>query len=1100
MELGGGLAADEHLEVRIAVPVGHAEPFGVLLIRRAVEFGTGVVLAEARIDDHVQPAECGRDDPGGLVGAGDVAGDQQVGFEIGIGGEAIAESFRLQATQIGQAGTRSMTADPPVDGDLRLAVADQDQPRVRLGGWGVGVAHHHQDISYNGSDARPRDLYGCAVAARHRLTIRSIDPDPRAAAIERSARHLGLPPVGELRIADIVYLDGELTTDQLHQLHAVLVDPLLQRGSWYPPTGSGIEITYKPGVTDGIAVAVQHTADRLQLPISAAASGLRVEFPDIYDPALADDVVARIVANPIVQQWVEGTIEPQLPDRDARAHPATRIDVASLDDDGLDRLNRERSLSLDPEELVVLRDHYATLGRDATDVEIETIAQTWSEHCAHKTFRAVIDVSDGDGDTTVEPLLQQLRRCTESIDAPFVTSAFDGNAGIVQFSKHATIALKAETHNHPSAVEPFGGANTGVGGVIRDVLGAAHRPIAITDVLCFGWPDLPLDELPEGSLHPRRIREGVIEGVADYGNKIGLPTVAGAILYDDAYTTNPLVFAGCVGTAPLGARHVGPQKGDRVVLLGGATGRDGIRGATFSSATMDATTGEVAGASVQIGDPIVEKLLIDALVGAEDLYSAITDCGAGGLSSAVGEMAEAIGAEVDLDLVPRKYPGLEPWEVWLSEAQERMVVAVAPRNVAALARRCDRVGVELADIGRFTGDGRLVVTGGGNVVADLDIGFLHDGRPQRMMHAVRPTPPRGEHTSRTVDDPSATLLALLAHPNIASKATTIRRYDHEILGATLVRPLVGAAGDAPADGVVLAEPTADHGIAIGIGVNPWYGLHDPEAMAYAVVDEAIRNVVAVGADPDLVALLDNFSWGDPRRESTLGALVAAVEGCCGAALMHSAPFVSGKDSLNNEYLGADGERHAVPPTLVITAVAHVPDPDRCVTPDLAAPGNVLALLGNTDPEFAGSHLDLLLGQPDDPGVVPGPDPDAPDRYRRLHSAMRAGLVASCHDVSEGGLAVALAEMCIGGRVGATIDHLPHDDLATSLFSESVGRLVVELDPRNAAAFTTLMGDQIVRLGTVDDSGSLSLPGLEPIAVSALADAFSGEDPRDGNDA
>jgi phosphoribosylformylglycinamidine synthase II len=625
------------------------------------------------------------------------------------------------------------------------------------------------------------------------------------------------------------------------------------------------------------------------------------------------------------------------------------------------------------------------------------------------------------------------------------------------------------------------------------VLGAAHRPIAVTDILCFGPADLPLDDLPDGALHPRRIRAGVIDGVADYGNKIGLPTVAGAILYDPGFTANPLVFAGCIGAAPSGPIHEGPNRGDRVVVLGGATGRDGIRGATFSSETMDATTGEVAGASVQIGDPIVEKLLIDVLVGAEDLYSAITDCGAGGLSSAVGEMAEHVGAEVDLELVPRKYPGLEPWEVWLSEAQERMVVAVPPRSVSTLRNRCDKHGVEMADIGSFTGDGRLVVRSGDTVVAELDMKFLHDGRPQRRMDAVLPDPQRGVHIGREVDDPEATLLALLAHPNIASKARTIRQYDHEILGATVVRPLVGAAADGPADGVVLAEPTASHGIAIGIGVNPWYGLHDPEAMAYAVVDEAIRNAVAAGADPDRMALLDNFSWGDPRRPTTLGELVVAVEGCCGASHMHNAPFVSGKDSLNNEYVGGDGERHAVPPTLVITAVGHVPDADRTVTPDLAGSGNLLMLLGTTDPEFAGSHLDLVQRAPDDLGVVPAPDPDSPDRYRRLHAAMHGGLVTSCHDLSEGGFAVALAEMCIAGRLGATIDTLPHDDPTTALFSESTGRLLVEIEPRNAPAFKKVMDDEVLPVGHVDDHGELRLPGLEPIPISRLADAFNGGD-------
>jgi len=336
------------------------------------------------------------------------------------------------------------------------------------------------------------------------------------------------------------------------------------------------------------------------------------------------------------------------------------------------------------------------------------------------------------------------------------------------------------------------------------------------------------------------------------------------------------------------------------------------------------------------------------------------------------------------------------------------------------------------------------------------------------------------------------LIALLSHPNIASKATTIHRYDHEILGSTVIRPLIGAAGDGPADGVVLAEPLAEHGIAIGIGVNPWYGIHDPEAMAYAVVDEAIRNVVAVGADPDMVALLDNFSWGDPRRPSTLGELAAAVEGCCAAAYMYNAPFVSGKDSLNNEYIGNDGKPHAVPPTLVITAVAHVPDANQCVTPDLIEAGNVLMLLGSTEPEFAGSHLDKVYGAPPVAGTAPAPDPDAPNRYRHLHTAIQAGLVASCHDVSEGGLAVALGEMCLAGRLGATVNVLPHDDLSTSLFSESLGRLVVEIEPRSVAAFKRIMDDACLQIGEVNESGMLFLPGVEPILVADLADAFNHE--------
>jgi phosphoribosylformylglycinamidine synthase len=376
-------------------------------------------------------------------------------------------------------------------------------------------------------------------------------------------------------------------------------------------------------------------------------------------------------------------------------------------------------------------------------------------------------------------------------------------------------------------------------------------------------------------------------------------------------------------------------------------------------------------------------------------------------------------------------------------------------------------------------------------VLELSTDFLHHGRPQRQMVAEVPVPDR-RLGRRAVPDPAGTLLALLAHRNIASKAATIHRYDHEIGGGTVVRPLVGVGRDAPADGVVVADPRDTHGFAVGIGVDPWYGLHDPEAMAHAVVDEAIRNVVAVGADPARVALLDNFSWGDPRRPTTLGELVAAVEGCHDAAVAYRAPFVSGKDSLNNEYTGADGRRHAVPPTLVITAVAHVPDAGQCVTPELVEPGNVVFVLGDTRAEFAGSHLDLVQGEPDQVGAAPQPDPDAPERYRRLHDAMRADLVRSCHDVSEGGLAVALAELCIAGRLGMAVESLPHRDLATALFAESTGRLVVEVRVDDVARFVEIVGD-VHRLGVVTAVPTLRLPGVAQVAVDDLVAAFNGGD-------
>lgn len=921
----------------------------------------------------------------------------------------------------------------------------------------------------------------------YRLTIQTIGIDPRAEALRRSAQHLGLPCPDDVGVADVMHLRGNLDDAALERLHRVLVDPLLQGGTWELPTCNAIEIVPLPGVTDPAGTAMRHVATSLGIEIEAAVSGRRIEFPSNADQQTIEVLATRLIANTVVERWTHGPAEPPLDAPDVASTPAATVVLSGRSDDELLAISIERGLALDLDEMTTIVEHFAELGREPTDVELETLAQTWSEHCAHKTFRATLDVTSSAGISTRPSLLGLLRQCTDDINAPYVRSAFVGNAGVVEFVDGTTIALKAETHNHPSAIEPFGGANTGVGGVIRDVIGMAHRPTAVTDILCFGPTDLPMSELPDGTLHPRRIADGVVDGIADYGNKIGLPTVAGAVVHHPAYTANPLVFAGCIGVATNWHPHSGPHPGDRVIVLGGRTGRDGIRGATFSSLTMDASTGSVAGASVQIGDPITEKLLIDVLDGAEHLYTAITDCGAGGLSSAVGEMAEHVGADVELDAVPLKYAGLEPWEVWLSEAQERMVISVHPSSISELTERCRRHGVEMSDIGVFTGDGRLVVRSGDVPVVDLDATFLHDGRPPRVMSASMPEPVRTD-TSRAVSDVRTALLSLLAHPNLRTRAPIIRRYDHEIGGATLGRPLVGVERDAPGDAALLASPTATSGVAIGIGVNPFHGLHDPEHMGWSVVDEAIRNVVAVGADPDRIALLDNFSFGDPRRASTMGDLVAAVDGCTAAARAFSAPFVSGKDSLNNEYTGPDGHRHAVPPTLVITAVGHVPQLAHRPTPTLTAPGKVIMLTGSTGSHFAGSHLDEVLGVvPADVGSVPEPDASAPDRYRALHRAMIAGYIHACHDLAEGGLGVALAEMCIAGRLGIRVDNVGHSDLIIGLFSESCGRILVEVDADEVARLIADIPNSTV-IGTVTDDGALTFPDGTSLAVDELVAA------------
>jgi len=922
-----------------------------------------------------------------------------------------------------------------------------------------------------------------------RLTVRSIRPDPRDAALLADAHALGVTGLCSVEVADLLVVRGGLAPGDRERLEALLVDPLLQEGTWEVPDpgdGVAVETRWLPGVTDPVASALERAAATLGIPVAGAASGRRVTLHGRLDEQELHLLVTRLLANPVVERTSIGPAGFDDP-APGSASRAGIVRVRGLDDRALSDLDRDRGLALDPDELRAIAAHFHELGRDPTDVELETLAQTWSEHCAHKTFRARLTVDGHE----VAPLLAQLRRATDAVAAPFVRSAFVGNAGIVSFHPGTTVAVKAETHNHPSAIEPFGGANTGVGGVIRDVMGAAHHPIAVTDVLCFGPLDTDPATLPPGVLHPRLVTSGVVAGVADYGNKIGLPTVAGAVLHDAGFVANPLVFCGCVGIAAERPPLTGPHPGDHVVVLGGRTGRDGLRGATFSSATMDATTGEVAGASVQIGDPITQKLLVDLLAdlaATPDAFSAITDCGAGGLSSAVGEMAEHVGADVDLAHAPLKYPGLAPWEIWLSEAQERMVVAVPPVQLDHVRERAAHHGVELAVLGTFGAGGVLRVRHHGEVVLELGCGFLHDGRPQRSMVATAPSPSRVAR-SVLVPDPAAALLALLAQPDIASKEGIVRRFDHEIRGATVVRPLVGVRADAPADGVVLAEPGDDHGLAIGIGVNPRFGERDPERMAWAVVDEAIRNVVAVGADPDRVALMDNFSWGDPRRPSTLGELAAAVEGCCAASIAHGAPFVSGKDSLNNEYLATDGTRRSVPPTLVVTAVAHVPDVERVITPELTQAGHLVVLLGRTSPELGGSHLALV--HPDvalADAAVPAPDPAAPARYRGLHRAISQGLVRSCHDVSEGGLAVALAEVALAGDLGIEVTALPHEDLAVALFAESTGRFVVEVAPEDLDALAAAVGEEPLVLGPVVAARELRIATPAGPVVVHLDDA------------
>ncbi len=937
------------------------------------------------------------------------------------------------------------------------------------------------------------------------------------ARVREVAALSGVGAIDDCRVSTIYVLERELSAQDTERVaDELLVDPVVDvlgpaDDSAHQPkrvddgTEWVIEVARRPGVTDTVARELERGLAQIDIDAGEVVRVHRYELAGSIDRAEATVVAQSVLANETIEDWVFGRFEPSFGvDVEADA-VVDEVPLAGLDGSALVELSTQRLLSLDQAEMTAIQDFFDDAGRAPTDAELETLAQTWSEHCVHKTFKSEIRFTHTDrgGDTQVSTIgglmKEYLREVTDELWPTWLRSAFVDNAGIVEFDDDLDLSIKVETHNHPSALEPFGGANTGVGGVVRDIMGVSARPIAAIDILCFGPQDYPAEQLPDGVLHPARVAEGVIAGVGDYGNKLGLPTVAGAVLYDKGYLGNPLVFCGSIGIAPRDSHPTDPQVGDLIVALGGRTGRDGIHGATFSSAELAHDTAVVTGSAVQIGDPITEKGVLEMIEHARDakLYTAITDCGAGGFSSAVGEMGEKLGAEVDLANVPLKYPGLRPWEIYLSEAQERMVLAVPPANLDAIHDLAERWQVEVSVLGSFTGDQRLRVRHGELPVVDLPMDFLHDGLPSRTMEAewVEPAVPANfagvtDLPALTVGSVEALLLTALADPNVASKEDIVRTYDHEVRGGTIVRPFCGPEADGPTDAAVckpLGTWSHSKAFALGIGVNPRLGRVDPNAMALAAIDEAIRNVVAVGGDPDRIALIDNFCWGNPTIADRLGSLVRAAQGCAAGARAYRAPFISGKDSLFNEFEGTP-----IPGTLVITAMAIVDDIDKVATSDLKSAGNDLWLIGITQTALAGSLAAELLDT-ELPGLasLPVGVDDPVEFYRRMHAAINGGSVAAVHDLSEGGLAVALAEMCIAGRLGAEVslegvladsdettgESNPGQGDFTALFSESLRRFLVEVPSANRDDFAAMFADgEAQRIGSVSETPILRIEG------------------------
>lgn len=900
---------------------------------------------------------------------------------------------------------------------------------------------------------------------------------------------------GEPSGVEIYFLKGGLRRAQVEEIARVLFcDPVTQeyRVGRFPSGGYGVEIHYRPGVTDPAAASIEKALSDMGYKGLKVKTARRYIFPRRVSPREAKEL-ARSLYNPLIQfQYVGGPIFPEPPSYEFRLE---RVKILGVSDEELEAVSKRQGLALNREELLTIQAHYERLGRDPTDLELETFAQTWSEHCKHKTFRGEIEY---EGQVISDLLESTIFRVTRELAPKWCLSVFKDNSGVVALDDEWAISFKVETHNHPSALDPYGGASTGVGGVIRDCLGVglAAKPILNTDLFCLAPPNLPDEKLPPGVIPPAEVLKGVVAGVRDYGNRMGIPTLQGGLYFHEGFLYNPLVFCGTLGLMPRSKVEKRIRPGELVVLVGGETGRDGIHGVTFASSPLTAEATQAFSTAVQIGNPIEEKRLADAILEARDLglFSAITDCGGGGLSSAVGEMARC-GAVIDLEQVKLKYQGLSYTEIWISESQERMVVFLPEENWEQFFQICKLHGVEATRIGRLTDDGLLSIRYQGEEVARIDLNFLHEQWPRVRKRAGERVELYPEPEIPTIKDLTPVLLELLKTPNIASKEWVIRQYDHEVQGGSVLKPFAGPGGG-PSDAVIIRPlPDSPKGVAVGSGLNPNYGLIDTYWMAANSVDEALRNLVAVGCTLDRIALLDNFCWGSPDDPVQLGGLVQAAKALYDMAQVYRTPFISGKDSLYNEYEVA-GVRYSIPPTLLITGLGVMEDFSIAVSSDLKIPGSLIYILGLTAPELGGSEYYRLHGRLGN--RVPKVNPALSRRImERLHQAILAGLIRSCHDLSEGGLGVALAEQCIGGELGARIslERVPLSEMIERddyiLFAESSSRFLAEVEPKDQARFEAMMaGIPFGLIGETSSTPRLVIHGRDGKVVDVGVDRLS----------
>ncbi|MBI4652267.1 phosphoribosylformylglycinamidine synthase subunit PurL [Candidatus Desantisbacteria bacterium] len=895
----------------------------------------------------------------------------------------------------------------------------------------------------------------------HRIEVATINsfPDSEGLNLLHDIKSFGITSVKGVRVIKIYKLEGIDNTDVLQKIiNNLLVEALWQEYALDSPVISAgerktVEIALNPGVMDTEIESILRAVKDLGIQnLKMAGTGKKYIFDGNPEDKEIDSITEKLLMNKIIQHRVitpEKTLflghKPRL---------SAVIPVRNISDEKLMELSRDK-LWLALSEMKILQKYFNILKRDPTDVELETLAQTWSEHCNHKTFRANLKINN----KKTPSLMSRIKDATRKVNSPRVISVFHDNSGVVDFYGQWAICGKVETHNSPSAIEPYGGAMTGSGGVFRDIAGTGKgaKVIASTDIFCFAPYDLPPEEVPPGCIHPRRLFKEIVRGVKDYGNRMGIPTVNGSVHFYQrnltGWAAKPSVIVGAYGLIPKKFAHKGePKKGDLVLIAGGKTGRDGIHGATFSSGAMTKSTESISSGAVQIGNPIEEKRMFEAVLKVRDrgYIRALTDCGAGGFSSAVGEMGKNTGAIIHLEKAPLKYSGLAPWEIWVSESQERMVLAIPPEFLDETQKIFSDYNVESTVLGNFSADKKLKIFYENSLVCDLDMKFLHDGLPKLTLN--------GTWTKKELKEPdikteitSGMLKKIFSHGNICSKEPIIRQYDHEVQGGLVLNPYTGVKLDGPNNSSVQEIILrSGKGIAIAHGLNPVYNLIDPYHGACCAIDEAVRNLVSTGTNPKHIALIDNFITGVPD-EKVIGELDRMVQASYDLAVAWKMPFVSGKDSLSSTYKYPDGRILNIPPVLCISAFAPIYDIKRTVTTDFKKSGNLIYMVGETRHELGGSVYYDIHGElgASVPVVLPG---RAIKIFNSIYNLISKGIISSCHDISEGGLLVSSGEMCFGGECGAEIDlgmvpvlsGLTQSDVI--LFSESCSRFLIEVPP------------------------------------------------------